>query len=224
MNRLTLLSTMLLSTLFIPSSYAQDPDKMTYEKAMKSDRETFHRKTIPLQETIDTWDKYVLPPKEAGGSSSSQLKEVWTGSAATVPVAWVQGTYYIEMTYNKGNDAGGVWLTVDNTSLRKNVAVPSAYNYEANFHIMYEKSTFTAKGLGDGATDPSITRISKFPTPQLDDCSPGEVESRTTYCTGSGQRTCETGRNSRACATNGGWMPWQTIIRPSCITGSQSCR
>ncbi|WP_394230740.1 hypothetical protein [Shewanella colwelliana] len=226
MTKITLLSTLLLSSLSIHSvSFAQDPNKMTYEKAMKSDRETFHHKTIPLQETIDIWDRYVIPPKEIdGGSDGGQLEEVWTGSAASVPVTWGQGDYYVEMTFNKNNTAGSVWLTVDNTHLKKSVAIPSPYNYEANWHIMYESGTFKAVGLGRGSTTPSITRISKFPTPQLNDCNAGQTEYKLLYCTGSGQMTCEEGRRSRTCATNGGWMPWQTIKQPSCITGTQQCR
>jgi len=72
MNNYPLLSTLLLSALCVtPVCVAQNPDKMTYEKALKSDRETFHHKTIPLQETIDTWDKYVKAPDESDSGSNS---------------------------------------------------------------------------------------------------------------------------------------------------------
>lgn len=163
-------------------------------------------------------------PKIASVSDNGKLKEVWTGSATTVANQWGQGDYYVEMTFNKQNTAGSVWLTVDNTNLKKSVAVPSPYNYEANWHIMYERGVFRAEGLGKGSTTPSITRIAKFPTPQLNDCTAGQTESELLYCTGSFQTTCEEGQRIRTCATNGGWLPWQTNRQPSCVTDTQQCR
>jgi hypothetical protein len=223
MKKTTLLSALLLGSLSIHSvSFAQDSEKMTYEKAMKSDRETFHHKTIPLQETIDIWDRYVVAPKEEpSGSNGAALEEVWTGSATSVPVTWGQGDYYVEMTFNKNNTAGSVWLTVDNTNLKKSVAVPSPYNYEANWHIVYEKGTFKAEGKGKGSTTPIITRISKFPTPQLDECTAGKVETNTLHCTSG--KTCETGKSQRQCASNGGWAPWQTLHNPICVAKNKHC-
>lgn len=222
MTKITLVSALLLSSLSIHSvSVAQDSEKMTYEKAMKSDRETFHHKTIPLQETIDIWDRYVVPPnEEPGGSDGGQLKEVWTGSAVSVPVTWGQGDYYVEISFGHNNQGGSAWLTIDNSSIKKNVAIPSPFNYEGNYYITYETGTLaTYQSRTKGK--PKITRISKFPTPQLNDCTAGQTEPNTLYCASG--KTCETGKEQRLCASNGGWGAWQTIRNPICVAQSQSC-
>ncbi len=219
-----MLISLISSALLASHASAGDTEKMTYEKAMESHRaanQQYYDQSVTPEESQLAWDSYAQKPEKDPGASNAQLQEVWKGSAVSVPVTWGQGTYYIEMTYNKKNDAGSVWLTVDNTLLRKNVAVPSAYNYEANFHVIYENGMFKAEGKGQGSATPTLTRISKFPTPQLDECSPGKVEGNTLYC-GNG-KTCETGLSQRQCASNGGWAPWQTVSEPVCVAQSQQC-
>ncbi|AZQ13271.1 hypothetical protein [Shewanella khirikhana] len=225
MKNIIVLSLMLGSCFM--TAIAADTEKMTFEKAAQSHNATFGQyseQSITEQQSQLAWDSYPQYPDQIQTGSNGQLQEVWTGRATTVTNQWGQGDYYVEMTFNKQNTAGSVWLTVDNTNLKKSVAVPSPYNYEANWHIMYERGVFRAEGLGKGSTTPSITRIAKFPTPQLNDCTAGQTESEPLYCTGSGQRTCEEGRRSRSCASNGGWLPWQTTRQPSCVTGTQQCR
>ncbi len=221
------LSAAILSLCLTSSAFAaSDEGKVTFEKGFESHKKNMQYNSISPEETAETWRLYAKKPETSPSSGGGELKIVWEGSAAKVPVAWDDefGEYYIELTFNHSNTAGSVWISVDNSTLKKNAAIPSPYNYEANWHILYEKGVFTAKGLGKGSSTPNITRISKFPMKQLNQCSAGTIQSNNTYCTDSNQRTCETGLNQRTCANNGGWMPWKTIRLPSCITGSQDCR
>ena len=212
-------------SFFCSTVYAQDPDKMTYEKALKSHKNTFDKyqnQSITAAESQQSWDSYQQEPEKSdSGSGGHKLEEVWKGFSKAVDVTWGQGDYYIEMNFNKKNTGGSIWLTVDNSSLMKSVAVPSPFNYEANWHIQYSNNTFNAMGLGKGSTSPFITRISKFPTPQLDECVYPKIEKRDIFC-GTG-RTCEVGLLQRACATNGGWLPYETIFNPVCVSQNQSC-
>lgn len=225
MKNVTLLS-LLCTTLLTNGASAQDNEKMTYEKAMKSHREwskKYQDQSITPEESQQAWDSYKQDPeKDPGSSSSGQLEEVWTGSVNAAAMPWGQGDYYIEISFGHKNQGGSAWLTVDNSNILKKVGIPSPFNYEGNYFIEYNNGllrTFKSRTSGE----PKITRISKFPTPQLDECTKGKRESKTLYCTGSGQMTCETGSSHRTCANNGGWMPWQTIGNPVCVTQRQSC-
>ncbi len=155
-----------------------------------------------------------------GGNSGEVLEEVWTGSAASVPATWGQGDYYVEISFGHNNQGGSAWLTIDNSSIKKSVAIPSPLNYEGNYYITYETGTLaTYQSRTKGK--PKITRISKLPTPQLNDCTAGQTQSNTLYCASG--KTCETGKEQRLCASNGGWGVWQTIRNPICVAQSQSC-
>lgn len=55
-------------------------------------------------------------------------------------------------------------------------------------------------------------------------CTPGQTQSKFSYCTGANQQTCEQGEERQTCSTLGFWGPWQTITLPSCISGTQQCR
>ncbi|WP_394230511.1 hypothetical protein [Shewanella colwelliana] len=216
------------SLLIISTAEARDPNKKwTLEEAAKSHQENVGERASKKTDHKKYWDLWYsinrVPDSLELGGSGSELEEVWKGSAASIPVTWGQGDYYVEISFGHNNQGGSAWLTIDNSSIKKNVAIPSPFNYEGNYHITYGSGAIATYQTKTSGT-PKITRISKFPTPQLNDCNAGQTEYQLLYCTGSGQMTCEEGRRSRTCATNGGWMPWQTIKQPSCITGTQQCR
>jgi hypothetical protein len=218
---MTKLKLFALSLSLCVTSLISATEKMTLEKAKASDRLTYPTFTKSLQQSTNDWNAYVRPPEFSESETGGKLEEVWKGSSTLVSNVWGPGDFYIEMTFNKANTAGSVWLTVDNSNLKKNAAVPSPFNYEGNWHIMYESGRFKAEGLGRGSTTPTITRISKFPTPMLNECSPGVVESQTLYCS-SGQ-TCEDGRKQKTCGTHGGWGNWIQTRAPMCVSSNQQC-
>jgi hypothetical protein len=74
MKKSHLLSLLIFSALLAGNSFA-NTEKMTYEKAMESDKKTFHNNSVPLQETIDNWNKYVKAPNESSGAGSGIIEE-----------------------------------------------------------------------------------------------------------------------------------------------------
>lgn len=213
----------LLTLSFI--SQAEDTGKMTYEKAMESHRATYGQyKGVTHEESQTAWDSYRQEPARGSAGDEPQggkLEQVWSGSSQSVDVLWGKGDYYIDVDFNHGNQGGSVWITIDGSSLTKKVGIPSPFNYEGNYHVIFNGVRFTASAEKTSGT-PTITRISKFPN-MMDECTPRTSDIKELYCKGSGRRTCEVGHEERKCAYNGSWMPWRVTSSPLCVSRNQYC-
>ncbi|NSM26843.1 hypothetical protein HT094_22345 [Shewanella sp. ZOR0012] len=74
MKKSPLLNLLIASVLLAGNSFA-NTEKMTYEKAMESDKKTFHNNSVPLQETIDNWNTYVKAPTESSSGEVVKCKK-----------------------------------------------------------------------------------------------------------------------------------------------------
>lgn len=233
----TLSVALIVSLLAGSVANAQDPNKMTYEKAMRSQRSStqeYRDQSITPAESQAAWDNHRQKPEINDGSGGGGLKELWKGHSQSLHNSWGLGTYYVEMSFNKSNLGGGVWITVDNATLKKSVSVASPFNYEANWYVQYESSTFKAMGNGHGSTKPTIIRVSRIPsiittpTPHPKQCTPSQSQSR---FLGRGQGHCPTrrapvwceGKGKRTCSATGSWGAWVAIGHPICVARGQRC-
>lgn len=214
----------LLSSLFVTAASIADTEKMTYEKAMNSYKATIGKyatQSVTEQQSQLAWDTYKQKPEISPSSGSAgMLEDVWSGSSNSVPFTWGKGDYYV--VFNLGNDSteASTWITIDNKTTNVRVAVPSHWNYEGNYFIQYANGQLTSyQTKTKGA--PVIIRIARMPAPMGVECSPGTSESNNLYCTSG--RTCEVGRQSRSCASNGTWNLFTTTSQPICVSAKQQC-
>ena len=192
------------------SSLAQDCTiKVTSDCANESHKRNLPKRGVSHAESQRAWDAVDHIPLESGDSSGGGLEEMWSGSSTSVTNLWGNGDFLINISFGRDNMGGAVWLTVDNSLLIKNVAVPSPHTYKGNFHVIYKNGSFSTESSRAGGS-PRILRISKSPTPQYNDCSPGETDRQSYNSCPSGQTLCEGGSKTRSCAANGQWLPWQT--------------
>ena len=152
------------ASIFSAACYAQDPNKMTYEKAMASHKATYGKyseQSVTAEESQLAWDSHQQKPAE--DPISGELEELWSGSAKTVSNRWGKGNYYIDFDFGYQNQGGSVWLTIDNSGVTKKVGVPSPFNYEGNYYVTFDGVQFVAsKSRTSGR--PVITHISRVKT------------------------------------------------------------
>ncbi len=224
MKKSPLLNLLIVSALLAGNSFA-NTEKMTYEKAMESDKKTFHNNSVPLQETIDNWNTYVKPPNTSSGGSG-KMQEVWSGKSTSVKNEWGEGAFFIELQdpYNSKETVANLWLNVSGNYSKKNSATPSGYGYEKSWFVVYENGKFNAKGIRESA--PYITSIAKqeIAIKMYNDCTPGQSEGTQNYsCPNpSVEKLCEEGYKTRTCASNGLWNAWESKP-PLCVRRDREC-
>ncbi len=229
MKKLLILPLIIIGTLTSVMTYATD-DKLTYEDAVESHKswsKEYYENSVTRTESQSAWDDHEQRVTEtgAGGSSNYELEQVWAGSATQVPITWGQGLYSIDINFNCENQMGTLWINIGNKNDGEEIAaIPSRTEYEGNYHVNYTYETGIMETWEERTCGtPKIVTISKFPTPQLDECTPGASTSVQTYCSSGSGRTCETGSNVRTCGSNGGWFPWEVSRLPVCVAINQMC-
>ncbi len=237
MTRITLVSALLLSSLSIHSvSVAQASEKMTYEKAMKSDRETFHHETIPLQETIDVWDKYVIPPTSDDGSSNTIGRNytlLWKSSSTS---GLNSGNITLSQSFRDFDEIVTVGSEDGGNYVQQYRFTPTEYDLAVDYRhgtaTLYERDSVSWSGkftsntyfqtTGENARLYAVYGVLLSPTSGITtDCTSGQTDSMTLYC--SSGKSCETGKSNRTCSASGLWGNWQTTQNPICVAQSQSC-
>jgi len=222
------------------SSGAVAAEKVTYEKAyekaMESDKQTFHRDSIPLQETIDTWDKYVKPPRYSESNNatiSRSYTQLWQSSTTS------------------GLNTGNITLSESFRNFDEIITIGSNDNGQYVQQYRFTPSEYDlAISLGAGTATlyerDSVSWSGKFTTPTYftttlenaklyyiygvkftsasgsQSCKAGEFQVENIYCN-SPQKTCEVGVKQKTCSSNNDWTSWSTTKNPICVSQTQQC-
>lgn len=150
----------------LASSGVVASEKMTYEKAMKSHKETYGKyaeQSITEEQSQKSWDDHEQKPHPSESTSETGLKKVWSGHATTVTNRWGDGAFLVQLAdpYNPNDTVASLWLMVDGSTLQRSSAV-SMYGYEKSWFVEYKNGTFY--GVGVRESTPSIKSISKQKT------------------------------------------------------------
>lgn len=209
------------------SSGAVAAEKVTYEKAMESDKQTFHRDSVPLQETIDTWDKYVKPPRSSEASNEERYVELYKGNCTLGSSCLMSeninnfATIVVGANNQHGRLNTAVFPTEGLIGRELNMSTNTSGDGNDLIHLKFTSRT-TLQYVGAKYTGiiTNVWGIDKQP-PEATECTAGQVQNEDIYCT-SPQRTCETGTRQQSC-NSGYWSPSSTIRPPICVSQTQQC-
>lgn len=226
MKKSRILSLLVFSTLLAGNSFA-NTEKMTYEKAMESDKNTFHRNSVPLQETIDNWNTYVKAPNESSGGSSEKYVVLFKGNCTlgtTCTLAENINNYAAVIVGANNQHARlntAVFPTDGLVGRELNMATNTSGDGNDLIHLKFTSRT-TLQYVGAAYTGiiTNVWGMNKQP-PEPTECSAGQVQREDIYCA-SPQRTCETGSRLKTC-NSGFWSPSSTTRNPICVSQNRQC-
>ncbi|WHF58031.1 hypothetical protein OCF84_22070 (plasmid) [Shewanella xiamenensis] len=237
MNKPHLLSLLIFSTLLAGNSFA-NAEKMTYEKAIESDKNTFHRNSVPLQETIDNWNTYVKAPNESSGGSAKIERQYTLIWKAPTTAGLTSGNITLSQSFREFDEIVSIGSMDDGRYVQHYRFTPAEYDAAVvlrnGYATLFERDSvswygvftsdtyFTTKGENSRLYEIYGVKFGTGGAQKV--CTAGETQSKYTYCTGAYEQTCEPGEERQTCSALGFWGAWQTIMPPSCITGSQQCR
>lgn len=227
MKKSHLLSLLIFSALLAGNSFA-NTEKMTYEKAIESDKNTFHRNSVPLQETIDNWNTYVKAPNESSsGGASEQYKVLFKGNCTLGETCTLNeninnfATVIVGANNYHGRLNTAVFPTKNLIGRDLNMATNTSGDGNDLIHLKFSSRTkiqYVGAKFTGIITD--VWGIDKQP-PEAAECTAGQVQNEDIYCP-SPQRTCETGTRQKSC-DSGFWSPSSTIRPPICASQTQYC-
>lgn len=236
MKKSHLLSFLIFSVLLTGNSFANS-EKMTYEKAIESDKNTFHRNSVPLQETIDNWNTYVKAPNESSGGSATlqrTYKQIWKSSSTsglnTGNVTLSESfRNFDEIVTIGSNDSGHYVQHYRFTPLEYDLAIENSSSGNAT---LYERDSVSWNGkfttdtyfttTGENSKIYAIYGVKFAPGSNTPSCTAGQTNTENVYCN-SPQKTCEVGTRTQTCSVSGDFTPWSITRAPICVSQTQQC-
>lgn len=217
----------------LASSGAVAAEKVTYEKAMQSHKETYGKyaeQSITEAQSQKSWDDHAQKPQQEKPSDSTiKYSELYKGSCTLGATCTLSesinnfATIVVGANNHQGRLNTAVFPSDELIGRELNMSTNTSGDGNDLIHLKFTSST-TLKYVGAQFTGiiTNVWGIHRQPSePSV--CNIGETQSKYTHCTGANQQTCEEGEERRTC-NSGQWGVWQTIRLPSCITGTQQCR
>ncbi|WP_413486085.1 hypothetical protein [Shewanella baltica] len=224
-----------LLILLAGNSFA-NTEKMTYEKAMESDKNTFHRNSVPLQETIDNWNTYVKAPNESSGGSASLQRtytQLWQSNTTS---GITTGNIVLSESFRNFDEIVTLGSADNGGYVQHYRFTPAEYDFAiargAGTATLYERDSVSWNGkfttdtnwttTGENAKLYSVYGVKFSSSPKTPSCSVGQTQTENVYCN-SPQKTCEVGTRIKSCTTNGDWSPWSQGHPAICVSQTQQC-
>ncbi len=226
MKKSRILNLLVFSALLAGNSFA-NTEKMTYEKAMESDKNTFHRNSVPLQETIDNWNTYVKAPNESSGGSSEKYVVLFKGECTVKTTCALTenimnfATIIVGANNRDGRLNTSAFPTAGLIGRELNMSTSTRGEGNDLIHLKFPSRT-TIQYVGEyfTGTITDVWGINKQP-PEAAECTTGQLQNENIYCE-SPQKTCETGTKQKSCSS-GFWSPASIINNPICVSQNRQC-
>jgi hypothetical protein len=221
------------------SSGAVAAEKVTYEKAMQSHKETYGKyaeQSVTEAQSQKSWDDHIQKPeqnKDGNATISRSYTQIWQSSTTS------------------GLNTGNITLSESFRNFDEIITIGSNDNGQYVQQYRFTPSEYDlAISLGAGTATlyerDSVSWSGKFTTPTYftttlenaklyyiygvkftsasgsQSCKAGEFQVENIYCN-SPQKTCEVGVKQKTCSSNNDWTSWSTTKNPICVSQTQQC-
>lgn len=215
----------------LASSGAVAAEKVTYEKAMQSHKETYGKyaeQSITEAQSQKSWDDHAQKPQQEKPSDSTiKYSELYKGSCTLGATCTLSESInnFATIVVGANNQHGRLNTAVfpSNELIGRELNMSTNTSGDGNdlIHLKFTSST-TLKYVGAAYTGiiTNVWGIHRQPSEPAE-CTNGQVQNEDIYCS-SPQRTCETGTRQKSC-NNGYWSPSSTIRNPICVSQTQQC-
>lgn len=228
--------------IFLTSQVIAEEKPWTLEEAVKSHHRNVGEKgsrAVDHKAVEDDWNRIdrVPPPLTSGGSNKMERQYTLLWQAPTT-AGLNAGNITLSKSFREFDEIVSIGSMDDGRYVQHYRFTPAEYDAAVvlrnGYATLFERDSvswwgrfttdtyFTTLGENSRLYEIYGVKFGSGGTQKV--CTPGQTQSKFSYCTGANQQTCEQGEERQTCSTLGFWGAWQTITLPSCISGTQQCR